>query len=56
MILVDTTELMRPTQLKLHAAWQELQGRQVLATPSVARELAPLAVDVPSLLSHRASN
>ena len=47
MILVDTTELMRPTQLKLHAAWQELQGRQVLATPSVARELAPLAVDVP---------
>ena len=47
MILVDTTELMRPTQRKLHAAWQELQGQQVLATPSVARELAPLAVDVP---------
>ena len=47
MILVDTTELMRPTQRKLHAAWQELQGQQVLATPSVAKELAPLAVDVP---------
>ena len=47
MILVDTRELTRPTQRKLHAAWQELQGRQVLATPSVARELAPLAVDVP---------
>ena len=47
MILVDTSELMRPTQRKLHAAWQELQGRQVLATPSVARELASLAVDVP---------
>ena len=47
MILVDTSELMRPTQRQLHAAWQELQGRQVLATPSVARELAPLAVDVP---------
>ena len=46
MILVDTSELMRPTQRKLHAAWQELQGRQVLATPGVARELAPLAVDV----------
>ena len=45
MILVDTSEL-RPTQRKLHAAWQELQGRQVLATPGVARELAPLAVDV----------
>ena len=25
MILVDTTELMRPTQRKLHAAWQELR-------------------------------
>ncbi len=46
MILVDMSELMRPTQRKLHAAWQELQDRQVLATPSVARELAPLAVDV----------
>ena len=46
MILVDTSELMRPTQRKLHAAWQELRGRRVLATPSVARELAPLALDV----------
>ena len=39
MILVDTTELMRPTQRKLHAAWQELQGQQVLATPSVAERM-----------------
>ena len=45
MILVDTSELKRPTQRKLHAAWCELHGRQVLAPPSVARELAPLAAD-----------
>ena len=42
----STPSELRPTQRKLHAAWQELQGRQVLATPGVARELAPLAVDV----------
>ena len=42
MLVVDTSELKRPTQRKLHAAWQELQGRQVLATPTVATELAPL--------------
>ncbi len=44
-ILVDTSELKRPMQRKLHAAWRELHNRQVLAPPSVARELAPLAAD-----------
>ena len=42
MLVVDTSELKRPTQRKLHAAWQELHGREVLATPTVATELAPL--------------
>ena len=42
MIVVDTTELARHTQRKLHAAWWELQGKQLLATPAVAEELAPL--------------
>ena len=47
MIVVDTSELKRPTQRKLHAAWQELHGRQLLATPTVATELAPLgAIDI----------
>ena len=45
MLVVDTSELKRPTQRKLHAAWQELHGRQVRATPGVAAELAPMAVD-----------
>ena len=46
MIVVDTSELKRPTQRKLHAAWQELHGRELLATPTVATELAPLgAID-----------
>lgn len=40
MIVVDTTELARHTQRKLHAAWWELQGKQLLATPAVAEELA----------------
>ena len=44
--LVDTSELKRPTQRKLHAAWCELQREQVLATPGVADELAPLAANV----------
>lgn len=44
-ILVDTSELKRPMQRKLHAAWCELHNRQVLAPPSVAGELAPLAAD-----------
>ena len=30
MLLVDTSELKRPTQRKLHAAWHELHGRQVV--------------------------
>ena len=42
MIVVDTTELTRDTQRKLHAAWWELKGKQLLATPAVAEELAPL--------------
>lgn len=45
MLLVDTSELKRPTQRKLHAAWHELHGRQVLASPTVADELAPFATD-----------
>ena len=45
MILVDTSELKRPMQRKLHAAWCELHDQQVLAPPGVARELAPLAAD-----------
>lgn len=45
MTVVDTSELMRPTQRKLHAAWCELAGRPVLAPQSVARELAPLGAD-----------
>ena len=40
MIVVDTSELLRPTQRKLHAAWWELQGQPVRATIAVARELA----------------
>ena len=45
MIVVDTSELRRPVQRKLHAAWWELKGQQVLATPTVAAELAPLGAD-----------
>ena len=45
MILVDTTELTRPTQRNLHAAWCELGNEQVLATPTVADELVPLSVE-----------
>ena len=41
MIFVDTTELKRRIQRQLHAAWWELQGKQVLAPPAVALELAP---------------
>ena len=45
MIVVDTSELRRPVQRKLHAAWWELSRRQVLSTPTVATELAPLGAD-----------
>ncbi len=41
MIVVDTSELKRPTQRKLHAAWWELQKQRVRAPLAVARELAP---------------
>ena len=45
MIVVDTSELRRPVQRKLHAAWWELSRQQVLSTPTVATELAPLGAD-----------
>ena len=45
MIVVDTSELRRPVQRKLHAAWWELADQQVLATRTVANELAPLGAD-----------
>ena len=54
MTVVDTSELMRTTQRKLHAAWCELAGRPVLAPPSVARELAPLGAD-PTALDGRSA-
>ena len=59
--LVDTSELKRPIQRKLHAAWRELQGERVLATPGVADELAPLATNVlwhegPSEAEHTLQN
>ena len=41
MFLVDTTELIPHTQRQLHAAWQELHGRRLQASPTVAFELAP---------------
>ena len=43
MTLFDTTELKRPTQRKLHAAWQEIGGEKVRMTESTAIELAPMA-------------
>lgn len=45
MLVVDTSELKRPTQRRLHAAWREVHGQKVLATPMVASELAPLSAD-----------
>jgi hypothetical protein len=42
LILVDTTEVLRPGPRKLHAAWAELDGRKLLMPPTVATELAPL--------------
>lgn len=44
MVLVDTAELKRHTQRKLHAAWQEIHDNFVHATPTVAEELAPEAL------------
>ena len=43
MTLFDTTELKRPTQRKLHAAWQEMAGAKVCMTETTAIELAPMA-------------
>ena len=43
MTLFDTTELRRPTQRKLHAAWQEIAGDKVCITGTTATELAPMA-------------
>ena len=43
MTLFDTTELRRPTQRKLHAAWQEIAGQKVYITGTTATELAPMA-------------
>ena len=43
MTLFDTTELRRPTQRKLHAAWQEIVGEKVCITGTTASELAPMA-------------
>ena len=40
MILLDTTELKRPTPRKLHTAWWELGGENTLATQTVAEELS----------------
>lgn len=42
LILVDTTEVLRPWPRKLHAALAEIAGRKVLVPPTVATELAPL--------------
>ena len=44
LILLDTSELLRPTQRKLHAAWNELDGQQTCMPPTVGTELAPLGV------------
>ena len=43
MTLFDTTELRRPTQRKLHAAWWEITGEKMCLTATTATELAPLA-------------
>lgn len=43
MTLFDTTELRRPTQRKLHAAWWEIAGEKMHLTATTATELAPLA-------------
>lgn len=42
--LLDTSELLRPTQRKLHSAWAEIHGRKTMMPPTVALELAPLGV------------
>ena len=44
LILLDTSELVRPVPRKLHAAWAELGGGKAAVPPTVAVELAPQAV------------
>ena len=44
LILLDTSELLRPMPRKLHAAWAEVHGRKAAMPPTVALELAPLAI------------
>ncbi len=44
LILLDTSELIRPVPRKLHAAWAELSGGKAAVPPTVALELAPQAV------------
>ena len=53
LILVDTTEVLRPWPRKLHAALAEIAGRKVLVPPTVATELAPLVA--PERLNVRTS-
>ena len=43
LILLDTSELVRPVTRKLHAAWAELGGGKAAVPPTVAVELAPQA-------------
>ena len=57
MILFDTTEMRKPTPRKLHAAIAELDKRQAVVSPTVARELAgnghePSGVNGVSLAEH----
>ena len=40
--LLDTSELRRSAQRKLHSAWAEIHGRKTMMPPTVAFELAPL--------------
>ena len=41
LILLDTSELLRPLPRKLHAAWAEIDGRKATMSPTVGLELAP---------------
>lgn len=44
LILLDTSELLRPMPRKLHAAWAEIHGRKAAMPPTVAAELAPQGI------------
>ena len=41
LILLDTSESLRPLPRKLHAAWAEIDGRKATVPPTVGLELAP---------------